>query len=314
MPLWWIPEIDTWVIVIGALSAVSCALAGSFLVLRRMSMMGDALSHAVLPGLAAAFVLSGSRDSFAMFLGALAAGLATGFLVQFLQRLGQVEEGAAMGVVFTALFALGLVMIERAASAAHVELDPGCVLYGALETVPLDTFENWAIGGLAVPRMMVPSVAVLLLNVAFIALFWKELKVSSFDPAAAHAQGIPAGMLHHLLMALVAVTVVAAFWSVGSILVIAMLIVPGAAAMLLTRRLWSMLLLAVAIAVASAVAGHWSAVEVPAMFGLAAASTSGMMAVSAGAFFALALAASLLMQRRGARASFSPDASGSEVL
>src|SRR5690606_31556631 len=121
---------DTWIVVLGALSAMACAVLGNFLVLRRMSMMGDAISHAVLPGLAGAYLISASRASVPMFIGAVVVGILTAWLTQLLNRTGKVDEGASMGVVFTALFAIGLIMIRRAADA--VDLDPNCVLYGDL--------------------------------------------------------------------------------------------------------------------------------------------------------------------------------------
>src|SRR6056297_458775 len=138
--------LDGWIILAGALSAVASALLGNFLVLRRMSMLGDAISHAVLPGLAAAYFLSGTRSSLPMFLGAVLVGIITAFFTEWIRGAGKVDEGASMGVVFTSLFALGLVMIVQAAD--QVDLDPGCVLYGAIELTPLDTIE---IGSIFIP-------------------------------------------------------------------------------------------------------------------------------------------------------------------
>lgn len=274
---------DTWTIIVGILCAASCALLGCFLVLRRMSMMGDAISHAVLPGLAAAFIISGSRASLTMFIGAAIVGVLTAVFTEWLRQLGKVEENAAMGVVFTTLFALGLIMIVRAAD--MVDLDAECVLYGAIELTPHDRV---AVMGWLVPRAAVVLSIILLLNTCFILLFYKELKISSFDPALSTALGIPAKAMHYLLMTLVAVTTVAAFESVGSILVVAMLIVPGAAAYLLTDRLGWMLLLSVGIAACAATMGHAGAIVVPRAFGYGSTQTAGMMAVICGLFFLLA--------------------------
>src|SRR5690606_3042582 len=124
--------IDNWIVVAGVVSSVSCALLGVYMVLRRMSMMGDAISHAVLPGIAVAFLITDSRSSLAMFIGAAAVGVLTAVFTQWVHRLGRVESGAAMGVVFTTLFALGLILIVRGAD--MVDLDPECVLYGSIET------------------------------------------------------------------------------------------------------------------------------------------------------------------------------------
>ncbi|GMU37395.1 MAG: metal ABC transporter permease [Phycisphaerae bacterium] len=277
---------DTWIVLTGALCAGACALPGTFLILRRMSMMGDAISHAVLPGLAAAFMLTGSRGSWVMFAGAAVVGVLTALFTQWVNRLGKVEESAAMGVVFTALFALGLVMLVQAAD--DVDLDPGCVLYGSLELAPLDARLFF---GTRVPRAALMLGAVFLVNLVLVIAFYKELRISSFDPELSTTLGIPAGMLHYGLMTMVAVTTVAAFESVGSILVIAMLIVPAASARLLTDRLWLTLALAVVLGAGGAALGHVGAIVVPSWFGFADTSTAGMMAVAAGAIFALCLLA-----------------------
>lgn len=275
--------LDGWIILAGILSAVSAALLGNFLVLRKMSMLGDAISHAVLPGLAAAFFLSDSRSSLPMFVGAVAVGLLTALFTEWIRGFGKVDEGASMGVVFTSLFALGLVMIVQAAD--HVDLDPGCVLYGAIELTPLDT---WRVGGWEIPRVVVVLSVVSLLNLLFVSLFFKELKLSSFDPALSTTSGFPAWLLHYSLMVLVAVTAVASFESVGNILVVAMLVVPPAAAYMLTDRLVLMIGLSVVIGVLAAVTGHLSALAVPAWFGYRSTTTSGMMAVMTGLMFIMA--------------------------
>jgi len=283
---WW-QTYDTWIAVTGALCAMACALPGSFLVLRRMSMMGDAISHAVLPGIVIAFLVTKSLDSLPMFVGAVAVGVATTLLTQTVRRFGGVDEGASMGVVFTSLFAVGLILIRIAAD--HVDLDPGCVLYGAIELAPLDVVTST--GGFDVPRAAAYNGAMLAVNALVVMLLWKELKICSFDPELSTTVGINATAMHYLLMCLVAATTVTAFHAVGSILVIAMLIVPPATAYLLTDRLGPMVILSVAIAGASAVIGHWSAVAIPAHYGQAETSTSGMMAVAAGAMFVVAMVA-----------------------
>ncbi|MEQ8847582.1 metal ABC transporter permease [Botrimarina sp.] len=283
-PVAWSWELDGWIIAAGALCAVASALLGNFLVLRRMSLLGDAISHAVLPGLAAAYLLTDQRSSLPMFLGAVAVGVLTAFFTEWVHRVGQVDEGASMGVVFTSLFAIGLVMIVRAAD--HVDLDPGCVLYGAIELTPLDT---WRVFGLEAPRVVVVLAAVLLVNALYVALLFKELRIASFDPQLATASGFGAGWMHYSLMTLVAVTAVASFEAVGNILVVAMLVAPPATARLLTHRLGVMVLLSVAIAAASAAAGHVAAVSVPAWFGYRSTTTAGMMALATGAGFTLAM-------------------------
>lgn len=276
--------IDFWMAATAMLTACSCALLGSFLFVRRLSLMGDAITHAVLPGLAIAFLVTGSRDALPMLIGASLAGLLAALLTQFISHAGRVEESASMGVVFSTLFALGLVMMVRAAD--RVDLDPSCVLYGALELTPLDTMR---VVGFEVPRAFVINAAVLTVNALVIALLYKEFLLGAFDPMLAAAQGYRPQTLHQLLMVLTAVTAVASFETVGSILVVAMLIVPAAAARLMTHRLPSMLAWSVTMATGSAWLGHLGALEIPGWFGFRDTSTAGMMAVAAGGLFGLAL-------------------------
>lgn len=274
---------DTWIVVVGALCAAACALPGCFLVLRKMSMMGDAISHAVLPGLAVAFLITGTRASVSMFVGAAIAGILTAVFTQWITRFGNVDRGAAMGIVFTTLFAVGLLLIRQAAD--HVDLDPGCVLYGAIELAPLDLVK---LGSFEIPRAALVNGAVLLGNAAVIGLLFKELKLGSFDPDLADTLGFSSNFLHYLLMTMVAVTTVAAFESVGSIIVIAMLIVPPATALLLTHRLLPMILIAVGAAIASSIIGHVTALVVPGWLGFDSTTTSGMIALASGMLFTLA--------------------------
>jgi manganese/zinc/iron transport system permease protein len=275
--------IDTWIVFVGALSAGACALLGNYLLLRRMSMMGDAISHAVLPGLAIAFLITGSRDSLPMLMGAILVGVITTLMIQGIDRLSGLDRGASMGVVFTTLFAIGLILIRQAAD--HVDLDPSCVLYGAIELTPLDTV---ALLGWEIPQAAITSGFMLVLNLLFVLVFFKELKITSFDPALATTMGFNADAIHYVLMTLVAATTIAAFESVGSILVIAMLIVPGATAHLMTDRLGAMLFISIVFAVLSAFLGHLGAITIPTWFGFRDTSTAGMMAVATGFLFLLA--------------------------
>lgn len=277
-------SLDWWIVAAAALSAMSCALLGNFLVLRRMSMMGDAISHAVLPGLAVAFLITGSRGSIPMFIGAAIVGVLTAAFTEWIHRFGKVEESAAMGVVFTVLFALGLILLVRAAD--HVDLDPGCVLYGAIELTPLDMRNVW---GFEVPRAVIMLTVMLLFNLLFTSAFYKELRITAFDPGLATTLGFNSTLMHYLLIVVVAMTTVAAFESVGSILVIAMLIVPASAAHLITDKYGMMLIVSVIFGAVAAVGGHVAAITVPTWFGYADTSTAGMMAVVAGLLFTLAL-------------------------
>lgn len=277
----------------GMLAAVACGLLGNFLVLRRMSLMGDAISHAVLPGLVAAFLIASTRSPMVMLAGALASGLITVMLVEVLQRFGRLESGAAMGVAFSIMFALGVLLLEQAA-ARHVDLDADCVLYGQLETVfwlPPDTWEAFLTPATffgtddaqGLPRQLVTLALVVVVVVTFIVVLFKELRLVSFDPALATALGIPAGAMHALLMTLVAVAAVASFEAVGSILVIAMLICPAATARLLTDRLGVQVVLSGIIAVVSSLSGFVLATSAPMWLGADfALNAAGMMSVTAG--------------------------------
>jgi len=242
-----------WIIITGALVAGSCGLLGCFLVLRRLSMLGDAISHAVLPGIVVAAMLTGSLQSLPMFVGAAVLGLLTAFLVQALAR-GGVQGDAAIGVTFTALFALGVVMVSGGMRNVHLDLD--CVLYGEIALVSLNKIQ---LGGVLVPQAVVTSGALLLINVAVIALLYKNFKICAFDPEMAAAVGIHVGLMHYLLMGLVSVTTVGAFESVGAILVVALIVAPAATAYLLTDRLERMLLLSVGVGAAASIAGYYLA-------------------------------------------------------
>lgn len=275
--------LDTWIVLIGGTCAISCAIPGVLLVLRRMSLMGDAISHTVLPGIAIAFLITGSRDPVAMLIGAVVIGLLTAFLVETIQSIGRVEAGASMGIVFTFLFAFGLVLMRQAVD--HVDIDPDCVLYGSIE---LAWFDQLRIAGMNIPRGIVVNGVMLLLNLFLVLLFYKEFKITSFDPSLAQAQGIHPSIMHYLLMTMTATTAVAAFETVGSILVVAMFIVPAATAYVLTDRYGFLLCLSIAIAIFSAVLGHLGAITVPIWFGFSGTSTAGAMAVASGLLFILA--------------------------
>ncbi|MFM9958079.1 MAG: iron chelate uptake ABC transporter family permease subunit [Phycisphaerales bacterium] len=269
---------DLWTCGTAVVCSVSCGVLGCFLVLRRMSLLGDAISHAILPGLAAAFILTGSREPWAMLGGAMIVGVLTALLSSGLSRWGKVPEDASMGVVFTTLFALGVVLITLVAS--DVDLDPGCVLYGLIEFVPFDTV---SLLGFDVPRTFVWLSVMLVVNIGLITAFYKELKIVCFDPYLATTMGISATAVHYALMTTVAATSVASFEAVGSILVIAMLIAPGATAQLLTDRLARMLWWSAAIGAACAVGGYALAVRLD-------TSVAGMIAaVALGIFCAAAL-------------------------
>lgn len=275
---------DWWIMATAACCCIACGVPGCFLVLRRMSLVGDAISHAVLPGLAVAFIVTNSREVGPMLVGALTVGLLTTVLTAAISRWGKVPEDAALGVVFTTLFAIGVVLVTWVAG--RIDLDPGCVLYGLIEFAPFDTV---VLAGHELPRSFVWLAATVLVNCALIAVFYKELKIVSFDPYLATTMGISAGVVHYALMTMVAATTVVSFEAVGSILVVAMLIAPGATAQLLTDRLGRMLWIAAGVGIVAAVAGYLLALYWN-------TSVAGMVSVVAGGEFALA---ALLAPRYG---------------
>ena len=280
-------QTDGWIIVAGALCAIASSLLGNFLVLRRLSLMGDAISHSVLPGIAAAFLFSGTRGSIVVLIGAASMGLLTVWLTELIRKYGKVEESAAIGVVFTSLFAVGLIMMVRAGD--KIDLDPSCVLYGNLEMIIL---EKVATPFGEVPQVVITIFVVCLLNAICIAVFFKQWQVSTFDPLLSKAQGISPTLFHYILASLVAVTCIASFEAVGNILVVAMLVVPAATAFLLCKRLHAMILVSVVIGTASAIVGHLLAISVPVAFGFKSVNSAAMMSVASGIFLVIAVIAS----------------------
>ncbi len=281
VPLAFVAELWTpaggWIVLTAAATNSACAIVGCFLVLRRMSLMGDALSHAVLPGLAIAFILSGSYSIGPLMLGAAVAGLLTTFLIQTLHQYARVPSDASMGVVFTSLFALGVVLIQKKVQGVH--FDVNCVYEGAIEYAPLFTVD---VLGVQIPGALASTGAALLLNAVVVTVLWKELKISSFDPALATTMGYSAGVMHYLLMALVAITAVASFEAVGAILVVGMLIIPAATAHLLVDRLGPMVFVAVGVAVLAAVLGYVLGVWIDTNY-------AGIMTVAAAGLYGLAV-------------------------
>ena len=274
-------QLDTQILIIAVLSSVVCALPGNFLVLRKMSLLGDAISHAILPGIAIAFIVTQSRQSPLLFVGAVVSGVLVATLSKLIQQRTNNEESASLGAVFSILFAIGLVLIHFGAEA--VDLDPSCVLYGALELSPLDTITLG--GGWEVPRSLPRLLAVLFLNTVVITLFYKELNISSFDPAFARNSGIRTELLNYVFTALIAITTVAVFELVGSILVIAMLVAPAATAFLFCRHLSVMIPVSIGVAVVSAVGGYFLALTVPPLVGVADTTIAGVIAALAGAIY-----------------------------
>lgn len=263
-----------WIILTGVLVASCCGLLGCYLVLRKSAMIGDAISHAVLPGIFLAYLFAGSQASIPMLIGAASFGLLCTFLIEFVSKQGNLQMDAAIGLVFTFLFAVGVILVTAFSSDVH--LDQDCVLYGEIAYVPLDiwyTDSGLNLGPISVWMMG----GVLILVLALVFLGYKALFVTTFDPVFADASGISTTFWHYLLMGAVSLTTVMAFKFVGAILVVAFLIVPAATAYLLTNNLKVMLLLSVLLGSIACGLGYFLAVGLDGSIAGAIATVMGIM-------------------------------------
>lgn len=275
---------DGQIILTGALVGLAAVPLGLFLILRGAAMLTDAVSHTIVLGIALVWLATGQTGGLVQMVGAALTGVVTVLAIGLLGRLCLVAMDAATGLVFSAMFALGVLILNLTASDVHLDAD--AVLLGEIGLVWLHIVP---LGGLEVPMAAATLAGMALVNAAFVAAFWKELKLASFDPGLAGALGLAPGALGLALLALTSATAVAAFDAVGVILFIAMTVVPPATALMLTRRPGRALALALGLAIVEAAAGHGLAV-------LWDVSISGMMASLAGGIFALVL---LVAPRRG---------------
>ncbi len=278
-----VPQLE--ILAIAMVTAAGCALVGVFLMLRRLAMLSDAISHAILPGIVVAFFLTKNLSSPWLVIAAAATGVLTVALVEMLSRTRRLKEDAAMGLVFPALFSVGIVLITRYAGNVHLDVD--AVLLGELAFAPFDRFE--LAGRDLGPRHLWLMGGVTVLNLLVVMLFFKELKLATFDAGLAASLGLAPTVIHYGLMTLVSVTAVGAFDAVGLILVIALMIGPAAAAYLLTDRLNRLLWLAALLGAVAAGLGFGLAVWID-------ASIAGCMAVGVGVVF---LVVWLAAPRRG---------------
>ncbi len=262
----------------GFFVATACGLVGNYLMMRRMALVGDAISHSVLPGIAIAFLVSKSRGTMPMFIGALIAGVITTILIEVIHKKSRVKQDAAIGIAFTSLFAIGVILISVYAS--QVDLDQECVLYGEIAFVPFGDPVQLT-ETLTAPLPVVRMGIVAILTLAFVIFFYKQLLVSSFDAGLATSLGINATFVHYALMCWLSITVVSAFESVGAVLVVAMLILPGATAFLLSHRLPVIHALTVLMAALSSLLGVHLATWLN-------CSMAGAMVVMASVLFTLA--------------------------
>ena len=266
------PQIEIQLIAAGV--ALACAIPGVFLVLRKMALISDAISHSILPGIVLGFFITHDLNSPLLILLAAITGVITVILVEAIQKTGLVKEDTAIGLVFPALFSIGVILIAKNANDVHLDVD--AVLLGELAFAP---FDRLIMSGLDVgPKSLWIMGSILLIIIALLILFYKELKVSTFDIGLSSALGISPMIMHYGLMSVSSVTVVGAFDAVGAILVVALMIAPAATAYLLTSNLKKMLVLSVLFGVFSAIAGYW-------MAHLLDASISGSMTTMLGIVF-----------------------------
>ncbi len=272
------------IVLTGALVGIAATLVGSFLVLRGNSMLTDAISHSIVFGIIVVWLLTGYASGPVQVVGAVLTGLLTVWLTELVAGTRRVAYDAAIGLVFPVLFAAGVLLINLYARDVHIDQDT--VLLGEIGYVWLNTV---TVLGYRVPEAVLTVGAMVLVNLAFITLFFKELKLSVFDPGLAVALGFAPGVLSYVLLGLTSATAVASFDAVGAVLFIAFAIVPAAAGYLLTDRLGRMILYGCAISVASSIGGYTLAVQWD-------VSISAMMAACTGIFL---LAAFLLGPRYG---------------
>lgn len=289
-------NVDAMIVLTGALVGIAASLLGTFLILRGNSMLSDAISHSIVLGIVVVWMLTGQTSGPVQIIGAGLTGLLTVFLTETLARTRRLKDDAAIGIVFPVLFSIGVLLINLFARDVHI--DAHTVLLGEIGFVWLDTVE---VGGLLIPRALLATGAMALVNLAFVLAFYKELKLSTFDAALASALGFMPALISYLLLGLLSATAVAAFDAVGAILFVAFVIVPPAGAYLLTDRLSLMLLYGTLIAIFSSVSGYILALWFNVSIG-------GMMALMTGAVLALAflfgprhgLIAQTLLRRRRA--------------
>jgi manganese/zinc/iron transport system permease protein len=237
---------------IAVIVAVACALPGNFLVLRKMSMMSDSITHTILLGIVIGFFITYDLSSPLLIIGAALIGLVTVWLTESLNRTKLLSEDASIGIVFPLLFSIAIILITRYAGSVHLDTDS--VLLGELAFAP---FNRLVIGGVDMgAKDIYTTGALLIINLAVIVIFFKELKIVTFDPALAAALGFAPILVHYILMGMVSLTTVGAFSAVGSILVVAFMVGPPVSAYLLTDNLKVMLVVSGLIGAFNGIVGY----------------------------------------------------------
>ena len=279
-------SITVWIVLMGFFVTAACGLLGNYLLLRRMALIGDAISHSILPGLVVAFMIFKTATTWVAFTGALAAGMLTVLIIEFIHRQSRVKPDAAICIAFTTLFALGVVLMSMLESTGSFHIDADCVLYGEIAFVPLEppvVWNGYSLGPPSALRMIVVFGVVILA----IATFYRELLVTSFDPGLAKSLGMRTAVWHYGLMGALALVVVSAFEAVGAILAVAMLIVPPMFAAQVSDRLPVRLGLTILHAALSATIGLHISVWLN-------CSAAGAMVVAAALLFVAVWMASLV--------------------
>lgn len=273
-------SIDFWIILIGALCSVSCCIPGTWLMVRGELMLGDSISHAVLPGVAISFLLSGSRSPIWMLLGAGLTSLVMILFYRFLNKKIGVDNASALGITFTTLFAIGLVLIAQGASS--VDLDPNCVLYGSLELAPLNTIN---FNSISVPKTAIVIFAVFSFNLLLTIFLYRRWTIVSFDPVFARCVGLKKPLYDFLLLLSTTLTCIFSFEVVGTILVVSMLTIPAATAFIISSNLKTIFFLSSLFSVMSSIIGHILFSIIPSLLFEKDLSSAGGIAVTSGFIF-----------------------------
>lgn len=269
------PQLEIQLIAI--LISVGCALPGAFLVLNKMSMMADSITHTILLGIVIGFFITQDLSSPVLIVGAALTGVATVWLTELLKGSRLLSGDSSIGIVFPFLFSIAVILISRYAGSVHLDTDS--VLLGELAFAP---FDRLLINGIDIgAKGIYIALSLLAVNIAFIALFFKELKLMSFDPVLGAILGFSPLILRYALMTVVSLTAVGAFQAVGSVLVIAFMIGPPATAYLLTDDLKKMLFLSGFIGTLGSILGYTGARVLD-------VSIAGTIAVAIGILFGLA--------------------------
>lgn len=279
---------DLYVILTASLVAINCSLMGSFLIMRKMVMIGDAISHAVLPGIFIAYLVSDSTASLPILIGAASSGIIASIMIEWFTKKVRLQSDASIGISYTFLFALGVILISRFGQ--NVDLDQQCVLYGELEYVGLSLRP---LAGLMVPQQAIILFSVCLLLLIAVIIGYKGLFVTTFDPAYAAATGVAVGFWHYLLMSGVSLTTVVSFESVGAILVITFLAGPPAIAYLLTENLKQLIILSCLIGILCSIGGYYFAKAVD-------VSVAGAISSTIGVAFVLVFLYTYILKRKAA--------------